>query len=223
MDWLKNRNREDTEEEEIVYYTEWERETINYFEQRHQNLELSLLSKIMRGEQPVDHYFESDYLIELGNISEPNEKNALFALFTLLLYEYRRSEGIQERLKHITILEEAHRIIPSQTKQLDKDSPTSAEHEAATLVANMLAEIRAFGEGIIIVDQSPSKILSDALINCNTKIIHLIGYGEDKKTLAEALSLSKEQQNFLSSLKKGKAITIHPEINKPIYVSIPKA
>ena len=227
MDWLKDRNRQQTEEgeeeQQTVYYTEWERETINYFEQRHQNLELSLFSKIMRGNEPVDRYFESDYLIELGNISEPNEKNALFALFTLLLYEYRRSEGIQEHLKHITILEEAHRIIPSQTKQLDKDSSTSPEHEAATLVANMLAEIRAFGEGIIVVDQSPSKILSDALINCNTKIIHQIGYGEDKKTLAQALSLSKEQQNFLSSLQIGKAITIHPEITQPIYVSIPKA
>ena len=198
-------------------------EAIQYFERGTEFLHTSLFKKVVDSNLPVDRYFESDYLIQLGRISEPTEKNALFTLFTLLLYEHRRSQGIQENLQHITILEEAHRIIPAQQQKLGENIATSAEQEAATLVAQMLAEIRAFGEGIIVVDQSPNKILSDALINCNTKIIHRLGYGKDKETLAEALSLSEREKNFLSYLERGKAIVLHPELYQPIYLKIPKA
>ncbi len=214
LQWLKDITNEKTR---------WGIETIQYFERRAEFLQTSLFKKVVDSNLPVDRYFESDYLIELGRISEPTEKNALFTLFTLLLYEHRRSQGIQDKLQHITILEEAHRIIPGQTQKLGENIATSAEQEAATLVAQMLAEIRAFGEGIIIVDQSPNKILSDALINCNTKIIHRLGYGKDKETLAEALSLSEREKNFLSYLERGKAIALHPDLNQPIYLTIPKA
>ena len=203
--------------------TKWGQETLEYFQRRNKYLLTSIIYKVMDSKEPVDRYFESDYLIELQRISEPSEKNALFALFTLLLYEYRRSQGEQNKLQHLTILEEAHRIIPSQQKGLGENRAVSAENEAATLVAQMLAEIRAFGEGIIIVDQSPNKILADALINCNTKIIHCLGFGKDKQTLAEALSLCEREKNFLSYLETGKAIALHPEMYQPIYLDIPKA
>jgi hypothetical protein len=202
----------------------WGQETIQYFKRRWEYLKISIFKKICSGERTtsVDSYFQSDYLIELYAILDTDESNAIFALMVSLLYEYRMSEGIQGSLQHLTVLEEAHRIIPAQQQGLGENRVTSAAHEAAKLLAQMLAEIRAYGEGIIVVDQSPSKIISDVLINSSTLIIHRCGYGGDKDCLSAALSLTEREKDYLSYLPTGDAIAYLADTYQPIYLTVPK-
>lgn len=198
----------------------WGQETIQYFERRWDFIKTSYFKYICDSNQSVERYFQSDYAIELYSILDADESNAIFALLVALLYEYRMSEGLQDNLQHLLILEEAHRIIPAQQQGLGENRVTSAASEAAKLLAQMLAEIRAYGEGVIVVDQSPSKIISDVLINSSTKIIHRTLYGGDKECLSAALGLTQRERDYLSYLATGEAIAFLADTYQPIYLTV---
>lgn len=220
MEWLKRSTGHITKEGKPGQPDRWGQEAVQHFERRWDAMRTGLCAFIFSGTEPVDRYFESDYLIEFYNIIDPSESNTLCALMVALLHEYRLSQGLHDKLQHLTVLEEAHRIIPSQQAGLGENRVSSPAHEAALLLAQMLAEIRAFGEGLIIIDQSPSKIMPDVLINCSTKIIHRTQYGKDKDALASALSLAPREVDHLSFLATGEAIIYIADASQPAYVQI---
>ena len=202
----------------------WDIEAIQYFQRRFEFLEKSIFRYIFSSKEnpykSVDEYFESNCLIELGDIFDPNESNAIFALLVALLYEHRLSKGEQEKIQHVTVLEEAHRIVPSHQRGLGENLATSPAHEAAVLFSQMLAEIRSLGEGIIVAEQSPSKIIPDVLINTSTKIVHRTLYGTDKEFLGSALSLTQRESGYLSYLATGEAIVFVADSYQPLYVKV---
>lgn len=84
----------------------------------------------------------------------------------------------------------------------------------------MLAEVRKYGESLIIVDQIPNKMTPEVLKNTNTKIVHKIFAQDDKDAIGNTLALNDEQKNFLSYLEKGRAIVITDGWKKPVQVQI---
>jgi len=93
---------------------------------------------------------------------------------------------------------------------------------AVEQISNMLSEFRAFGEGLIIVEQSPSKIIRDAIRNTSVKIVHRIVDGNDRRILVDSMGLSGEQYMELLSLKTGEAIVSLEGYPEPIKVVFPK-
>jgi len=71
---------------------------------------------------------------------------------------------------------------------------------------DMLAEIRKYGESLIIVDQIPNKLTSEVLKNTNTKIVHRLFAIDDKEAIGNTMALTDEQKNFLSRLEVGRAV-----------------
>ena len=49
------------------------------------------------------------------------------------------------------------------------------------MFTDMLAEMRAYGEGFIIADQSPTKLVNAVLKNSALKIIHRLTYPDDRQ------------------------------------------
>jgi len=86
----------------------------------------------------------------------------------------------------------------------------------------MLAEIRKYGESLIIVDQIPDKLTSEVLKNTNTKIVHRIFAQDDKEAIGNTMALSDEQKEFLSSLETGRAIVYTGGWSKALQVQIDK-
>ena len=74
------------------------------------------------------------------------------------------------------------------------------------MFADILAEIRAYGQGMAIVDQVPSKLIPDAIKNTNLKIIHRLVAADDRDAMASAMALSDEQAKVIARLKVGQAI-----------------
>ncbi|MGC9780580.1 MAG: ATP-binding protein [Candidatus Heimdallarchaeota archaeon] len=72
----------------------------------------------------------------------------------------------------------------------------------------MIAQSRAFGLGIAISTQSPSKLPREIMINCNTKIIHKIIDGHDISLLQHSMRLTNGQANMLPALKIGEALVM---------------
>lgn len=84
----------------------------------------------------------------------------------------------------------------------------------------MLAEVRKYGEGLIIVDQSPNKLASDVLKNTNTKIIHRIHARDDKNSVGDSMLMDDKQKDFLSALDVGHAIIFTENTDKPLHIYI---
>ncbi|MFK7643200.1 hypothetical protein ACI43T_12050, partial [Neisseria oralis] len=91
-----------------------------------------------------------------------------------------------------TLVEEAHRLLSKPEPGADGSKKLGVE-----MFANLLAEVRKYGECLVIADQIPNKLVSDVLKNTNTKIIHRLFAADDRSSIGDTMSLNDEQKDFL--------------------------
>ena len=84
----------------------------------------------------------------------------------------------------------------------------------------MLSEIRAYGEGLMIVDQSPTKLIPDVIKNTNYKIAHRMTARDDCAVMASALALRDEQAGIIPTLEIGNAIIYGDKDDAASWVKI---
>ena len=166
----------------------------------------------------VDFIELLDYKVvfELENIRSSAEKSLIMGFILINL-----SEAIREKyrdngkFRHITLVEEAHRLL---SKHSAGDNP--AKKQSVEMFSDMLAEIRKYGESLMIVDQIPNKLTPDILKNTNTKIIHRIFASDDKEAVGNTVMLKEEQKDFLSSLPAGRAVYFTTGTEKAIQIQV---
>ncbi|NLN93126.1 MAG: ATP-binding protein [Candidatus Hydrogenedens sp.] len=160
-------------------------------------------------------------ILEMKELGDDDDKAFVMAAFLLQLNEYRMREGqTDNRLRHVTLLEEAHRLLSAEAVTAGHVI-ANPRRKAVEMLSNMLCEMRAFGQGFMIVDQAPAKLARDAIRNTNLKIAHRLVDGSDRQILSESMNLSEEQSAFLVGLKEGEAV-VHSQ-GRPIsfHVKIP--
>jgi DNA helicase HerA-like ATPase len=170
---------------------------------------------------PMDDLLRRPTVIELKNIQNNEEKAFVAALVLTNIVEYIESKGSSKQLRHLTLIEEAHRLLPNISSQ--KGDPESADPRKRMVeqFANMLAEVRAYGEGLAIVEQIPTKIIPDAIKNTATKVAHRVPAADDREVLAGAMNLTKRQEGVFTALKPGEAIVSLERHPLPIRVQVP--
>jgi hypothetical protein len=170
---------------------------------------------------PVETILRRPTVIELRSIANNEEKAFVAALILTNVVEYIEAKGQARELKHVTLIEEAHRLLPGISTQ--KGDPESADPRKSMVeqFANMLAEVRAYGEGLVLVEQIPTKILTEAIKNTATKLAHRVPAADDREVLAGAMNLTKEQAAVLTALKPGEAILSLESHAFPIRVEAP--
>lgn len=158
-------------------------------------------------------------ILEMEDLRSGNDK-----AFVMGLVLSRVAETIKLRhhydsaFRHITLIEEAHRL-------LSKISPaeSSARQSAVETFTDLLAEVRKYGESLIIADQIPNKLAADVLKNTNTKIIHKLFAEDDKRAVGEAMMMEREQQSYLASLLPGETVIFTEGTPKPVNVQITRS
>ncbi len=170
---------------------------------------------------PVEDILRRPTVIELRNIPNNEEKAFIAALILMNVAEYLENKGKSKQLRHLTLIEEAHRLLPNVSSQ--KGDPESADPRKRMVeqFANMLAEIRAYGEGLAIVEQIPTKIIPDAIKNTATKIAHRVPAADDREVLAGAMNLTQEQMSVFTALQPGEAIVSLERHPLPIKIKVP--
>lgn len=155
-------------------------------------------------------------IIELEEIKNPNEKSFIMGLILINLNEALKATYKKNKnFKHITLVEEAHRLL---SKYEPGDSPN--KKSGVESFADMLAEVRKYGESLIIVDQIPNKLTPEVLKNTNTKIVHRIFAQDDKEAIGNTMALENEQKEFLSKLDVGRAIVFNQNFYNSVQVQI---
>lgn len=155
-------------------------------------------------------------IIEMEDIKSSEDKALLMGLILSRLSEALKLKHRQNNsYKHITLVEEAHRLL---SKVELGDAPS--KKTAVETFSDMLAEVRKYGEGLVIVDQIPNKLASEVLKNTNTKIIHRIFARDDKEVIGDTMMMDSRQKEFLSSLPVGQAILFSEGMHKPVVVAV---
>ena len=124
-----------------------------------------------------------------------------------MVYDYRIAESSSPdfsfcngKTRHLVVVGEAHRVMSGNG---DYNSP---QYKSGIMFSNMLSEIRAYGQGLMIVDQVPSRLIPDAIKNTNLKIIHRLISADDIPTVSDSMGLSQSQRMIIPRLSTGQAI-----------------
>lgn len=185
---------------------------------RLQGLLVGAKGQMLNSRRSIDfrELIEKKVVLEIEGIKNGTEKSLVMGFILTNLCEALRVKYNKDKhFKHITLIEEAHRLLSKYTAGDSLNKKNSVE-----TFADMLAEVRKYGESLIIADQIPNKMTPEVLKNTNTKIVHKIFAEDDKEAIGNTISLSKEQKDFLSSLPTGRAIVFSQSWTKAVQVQI---
>ena len=138
-------------------------------------------------------------------------------ILIMRLNEYRMTSCTEMNapLRHVTVLEEAHNILRrTSTEQSEEGSNVAGK--SVEMIANSIAEMRTYGEGFIIADQSPSAVDISAIRNTNTKIIMRLPDEQDRQLAGKAAALKENQLDEIARLPKGVAVVYQNDWVEPV-------
>lgn len=170
---------------------------------------------------PESVLFDSPLVLELKHLGSDEEKSLLMGLVLTRLYEYREVQGETangDQLRHLLVIEEAHRLL-KRVSEKSSDEVNMA-FQAVETFANLLAEIRSYGQGVAVVEQLPSKLLADVLKNSGTKILHRMAPKEDREAMGDAMVLNEEQKREAAILACGSAIVHQEGMDNAIRIQV---
>ena len=127
--------------------------------------------------------------------------------------------GGEGGLRNFILVEEAHVLLDSSSNGGEGAADPAAI--AQGLVKRMLAEIRSYGVGIAIADQSPRKVGVDIVALTDIKVGFRLVEGEDKRILADATSMTDLQMARLAKLKPGEAFLFFNKLEEPEEIVTP--
>lgn len=166
----------------------------------------------------VNALLDKKIVIELDDLKDEKDKALLMGLLIGRMAEaVKQRHKVDVNFQHITLIEEAHRLLEKP------DGADDAKKLGVNLFANLLAEVRKYGECLIIADQIPNKLTPEVLKNTNTKIIHRLFAADDRQAIGETVGLTDEQKQFLPMLKAGEAVVYSAGWHEAVRTQVGRA
>ena len=167
--------------------------------------------------------FDGNVIIDLSRVGSIETKSLIMGMLLIRLHEYRSSngDGMNADLKHVTVLEEAHHLLKRTSMEQNSEGANLAG-KSVEMLSNSIAEMRTWGEGFIIADQSPNALDPSAIRNTNTKIIMRLPDEADRRVAGKSASLKDEQLEELAKLPGGVAAVYQNDWLAPVLCKIRK-
>lgn len=169
--------------------------------------------------------FDSSVIVDLSRVGSSETKSLLMGVLVLKLQEHRmaqRSSGENRPnngLKHITVLEEAHNLLRRTSSEQSQES-SNLQGKSVEMLTNAIAEMRSYGEGFVIADQSPDLLDMAVIRNTNTKIILRLPDENDRILVGKAAGLNDDQIVELSRLDTGVAAVYQNHWLEPVLCKV---
>lgn len=155
---------------------------------------------------PDSKMFDENTIVDLSRVGSSETKSLIMGILVLKLSEYRMANASQANsgLRHITVLEEAHNLLKRSTP----GQGSNVVAKSVEMICNSIAEMRTYGEGFIIVDQSPTAVDIAAIKNTNTKILMRLPEKGDCEAVGNAAGLNEDQIKEMAKLGTGIAVVM---------------
>jgi DNA helicase HerA-like ATPase len=160
--------------------------------------------------------YEKTAVVNLSRFGGEADRALVMALLLVGLCEYRmdcysgdqayQHEARNGRLFHLAVVEEAHTVL----RRPDPSYAGSGNSQAvvARMFSDMLAEVRQYGQGLLVIDQDPSQLIAGTIKNTSFRIAHKLPHQEDRAALAASMMLRGDQADFLAVLPPGQAVIL---------------
>ncbi len=159
-------------------------------------------------------------VLELKSLGAGDEQALMMGLLLNAITEhYQSARGASSGLAHVTVIEEAHRLLERPAGGAAQGD-AQAKEKAAAAFANTLAENRKYGEGLLIAEQLPTKLVADAIKNTNLKIMHRLTAADERTYLGETMGLDEAQLRFATKITVGEGLVYSDELPEALHVTV---
>lgn len=167
--------------------------------------------------------FEHDAIVDLSRVGSTETKSLIMGIVVLKLQEYRmaNASGMNDHLKHVTVLEEAHNLLKKTSMEQSAES-SNLVGKSVEMLTNAIAEVRTYGEGFVIVDQAPNLLDTAVIRNTNTKIVLRLPEKTDREVTGGAMALNDAQMEELSRLPTGMAVVYQNNWQEAVLCQLPR-
>lgn len=149
--------------------------------------------------------FDENVVVDLSRVGSSETKSLIMGILVLKLQEHRMMNAKPDSdLTHVTVLEEAHNLLRRTSTEQSSES-SNLLGKSVEMLSNAIAEMRTYGEGFIIADQSPGLLDMSVIRNTNTKIIMNLPDFDDRELVGKAAGLKNEQIVEIAKLPTGVA------------------
>lgn len=210
--------------QEIGYGNEVQADVEGFISLRLRSLRVGSAGRFFEGGHPADigGLLQRNVVLAIEDVANDEDKAFLMGTLIIRIVEHLRMRARQETrheggppgLRHVIVIEEAHRLLR------DRGARRASTH-AVELLAGMLAEIRAYGEGIIVAEQIPTKLVPDVVKNTALKVVHRLPAEDDRQLVGAAMNLSEDQSRQVVSLQPGNAAVFADGMDRPLRVHVP--
>lgn len=186
------------------------------------SLRLGTTGRFFEGGHPLDfgRLLRENVVFEIEDVGDDQDKAFLMGTVIIRLVEHLRmrlrahAEPATTGLRHLCVLEEAHRLL----RRTDRPGPAA---HAVELFAALLAEVRAYGEGLVIAEQIPGKLVADVIKNTAVKVIHRLPARDDREAVGATCNLSEPQSQYLVTLPPGTGAVFADGMDRAVLVRVP--
>ncbi len=173
----------------------------------------------------MSELLEKNTVFELEGLADDSDKAFCVGLMVIFINEYRQtvkeSRGNQKtELLHLLVIEEAHRLLKNVDTERSSESMGNPKGKAVEHFTNMIAEMRSYGQGVIVAEQIPSKLAPDVIKNSSNKIIQRVVSADDQQLIANTIGISADDAIQLGTLETGYALCHKEGMALPVSVKI---
>ncbi len=189
------------------------------------SLRMGTAGRFLGGGHPLDfgQLLSSNVVLEIEDAGDDRDKAFLMGAVLIRLTEHlrlrQRAEGSAAGpgLRHLTVIEEAHRLL----RLPPPGTGNGPAAQAVEMFADLLAEVRAYGEGLVIVEQIPAKLIPDAIKNTAVKVVHRLPAADDREAVGATMNLTPSQSQYLVTLGPGDAAVHADGMDYPLLARMP--
>ncbi len=205
--------------EDVGYGPELQADVRGFVNVRLHSLRVGSAGRFFEGGHPADigELLRRNVVLAIEDVANDEDKAFLMGTLIIRLVEHLRLRARRERaagLRHVIVIEEAHRLLRNRGDE-------RAGSHAVELFAGMLAEIRAYGEGMVVAEQIPAKLVADVVKNTALKIVHRLPAHDDRQVVGAAMNLDDEQSRQVVSLGPGVAAAFADGMDRPLRIRVP--
>ncbi|GAA3431722.1 ATP-binding protein [Kutzneria kofuensis] len=207
--------------DEIGYGAEIAANMQGFVKVRMRSLGQGVIGRFLNDAHPLDfgRLMRRNVVLEIEDVGDDTDKAFLMGAVLLQLTEHLKllhGNRSQVPLHHLTVIEEAHRLLRNPGEDAD-----SAAGRAVETFASLLAEVRAYGEGLVVVEQIPSKLIPDVIKNTAVKVVHRLPAEDDRKSVGATMNLDDGQSRNVVSLQPREAAVFTDGMDRPLLVRVP--
>jgi DNA helicase HerA-like ATPase len=201
-------------------------DVLGFIRVRLASLRLGTTGRFLEGGHPIDFgaLLRKNVVLEIEDVGDDADKAFLMGTVLIRLAEHLRlasrtgTRPAVTGLRHLTVVEEAHRLL--RRAEPDGQSGAGAAGHAVEMFAGLLAEIRAYGEGLVIAEQIPARLVPDVIKNTAVKITHRLPAADDRDAVGATMNATPRQSRFLVTLAPGQAAVFSDGMDFPLLVKM---